>query len=294
MARIDNGAGTSGTQTLHRAVALLRLITANNRAGSRLVDLYRRTGLERATAHRILQGLVAEKLVRQDAGSKRYYLGSLLYEMGLAAAPRQALRDICHPYLKAIAEQTGDTVFMTVRSGLDGVCVAREDGSFPLKVFVLDVGRHRPLNVGAGGLAILAALPDEEVTRICTANAERTRRKNARFSEENLHADIAAARRRGYALNKVLDIPPVMSVAMAIRYPDGEPAGAISVSTFSERLAKGRMDMVVDCLRDAIASIESELQAQSAAATSSILATDTPADRDGQTELDDQAGDYPD
>jgi DNA-binding IclR family transcriptional regulator len=250
----------SGTQTLHRAVALLRLITAHNRSGSRLVDLYRRTGLERPTVHRILQGMIAEQLVRQDSQTKRYYLGTLLYEMGLAAAPKLALRDVCHPYLEAVAEYTGDTVFMTIRSGFDGVCMARADGSFPIKMFVHDVGRHRPLNVGAGGLALLSALPDEDVQRICRINVERTQRKNPRFTEAALRAGIAATRRRGYATNKVMDEPPVHSVGLVIRYPDGTPAAGISVSTLASRLGKDRLEMVVRCLGDAVESIEAELR----------------------------------
>jgi len=251
----------TGTQTLHRAVALLRLITAHNRTGSRLVDLYRRTGLERPTAHRILQGMIAESLIRQDRRSKRYYLGALVYEMGLAAAPKLALRDVCHPYLEAIAEHTGDTVFMTVRSGFDGVCVARADGAFPIKMFVHDVGRHRPLNVGAGGLALLSALPDADVERICRINVERTRRKNPRFSEDALRASIAATRRRGYATNKVMDDPPVHSVGLVVRYPDGSPAAGISVSTLASRLGKDRLEMVVRCLGDAVRAIEADVAA---------------------------------
>jgi len=264
-ARSNTSSSTSsaatGTQALHRAVTLLRLITAHNRpgAGFRLVDLYRRSGIERPTAHRILQGMVAERLVLQDSQTKRYYLGPLLYEMGLAAAPKPALHDICRPYLQAVAERTGDTVFMILRSGFDGVCVARIDGGFPIKAHVLDVGCHRPLNVGAGGLVLLSALPNEDVDRICRINVERTQRKNPRYSEAALRDAIAAARRRGYTINKVMDIPPVLSVGVVVRYPDGMPAAGISVSTLASRLCKDRIGMVVQCLRDAAASIESDL-----------------------------------
>lgn len=249
----------AGTQTLSRAVQLLKLITAHNRLGLRLVDMYRRTGLERSTVHRMLQGLVAERLVRQDAESKRYYLGPLLYEMGLAAAPRQALRDICLPYLQAIAEQTGDTVFMTVRSGFDAVCVARADGSFPIKVFVLDVGRHRPLNLGSSGIAIMSALSDEEITRILRVNLERTQRKNPGYREAALRAAIAATRELGYSTNRVMESPPVLSVGMLIRYPDGSPAAGLSLSTLASRLTKTRLPAVVTSLRDAVSLIEQEL-----------------------------------
>jgi DNA-binding IclR family transcriptional regulator len=255
----EMSSAAAGTQSLHRAVLLLRLITAHNREGMRLVDLYRRTGMERPTVHRILQGLIAEQLIRQDERTKRYYLGPLVYEMGLAATPKLALRDICKPHLQAIAQDTGDTVFMTVRSSFDAVCVARADGAFPITVLVLDVGRHRPLNVGAGGLALLAALPDEEVQRICKINAERTLRKNARFSESALRASILAARRQGYSVNKVMETPAVLSVGMVVRFPDQRAAAAICVCTLAQRLGKTRMDMVVQRLRVAVLHIEAEL-----------------------------------
>src|SRR5260221_9817039 len=55
-----------GTQTIRRCVAILNLLAANNRLGMRLVDVYRALDLSRPTVHRMLQGLDAESLVRQD------------------------------------------------------------------------------------------------------------------------------------------------------------------------------------------------------------------------------------
>ncbi|GAA4332447.1 IclR family transcriptional regulator [Pigmentiphaga soli] len=252
----------AGTQTVQRAFTLLRIITKNNSLGSRLVDLYTRSGLERPTVHRILQGMLAEQVVRQDRQSKRYYLGPLIYEMGLAAAPKAALRDIVHPYMKSLARYTGDTVFMTVRSGFDGVCVARAEGAFPLKVHMIEVGLHRPLNVGAGGLALLSALPDDEIRRVAQVNVERTRKKDPSFSASVLRANVAATRRRGFAVNKALDTPRVMAVGVAARYPDATPALGLSISTLASRFSKGWQDMAVRCLKEAVQSIEADLARQ--------------------------------
>src|SRR5690606_19397387 len=101
-------ADRTGTQAIQRCAALLRLITTYNRKGMRLVDLYRSTGLTRPTAHRLLQALVAEEFVRQDERSKRYFLGALSYEMGVAAAAPYTydLRDTCYPHLRDVAENT--------------------------------------------------------------------------------------------------------------------------------------------------------------------------------------------
>jgi DNA-binding IclR family transcriptional regulator len=144
-------AHAGGTQTIARAAQVLRLIAARNSSGMRLVDLARHAKLERPTAHRILQGLAGEGLVRQERATKRWFLGRLVFELGLAASSQFNVRDLCRPVLARLAERTGDTVFLTVRSGFDTVCVDRMEGSFPIKTLTLDVGTRRPLGVGAGG-----------------------------------------------------------------------------------------------------------------------------------------------
>lgn len=259
MAPQDACAGTAGTQSIQRATVLLRLLASNNRSGMRLVDLYRTASLQRPTTHRILQSLIAEGMVRQDAKSHRYYLGSVIYEMGLAAAPRAALRDICHPHLRNIADRSGDTVFLTERSGFDGVCINRVEGAFPIKAFVLDIGRRRPLTVGAGSLAMLAALSDIEVDRICKANLERTLERYPDYSEPTLREHIADARRVGYALHDVLEVPDVRSIAVPICDSKGKPTAAISISTLRSRLEGERVDELASYLFDAVQAIERQI-----------------------------------
>lgn len=254
----------SGTQVIQRAAALLKSISAKNRIGARLVDLCEDAALERPTAHRILQGLVAERLVRQDEKSKRYFLGSLIYEIGLAAAPRTGLRDICHPHLQTIANQSGDTVFLTVRSGFDGVCVDRAEGAFPIKVFVLDIGRRRPLNVGGGALAIFSYMPDDEIDRIFKVNRERTLEKYPKYSESLVRKNIAKARTLSYVVSEVIEVPGVRTVAVPIRDASGQPIAGISVATLAQRLEKDRVEMVVSYIKEAVKAIECTLASESA------------------------------
>ncbi len=257
-------AGLSGTQSIQRAALLLRLLATHNRSGMRLVDLYRTACLERPTAHRILQSLVTERLVKQDAKTRRYHLGSLVYEMGLAATPRTALRDICHWHLLNIANRSGDTVFLTERSGFDGVCIDRAEGAFPVKVFVLDLGRRRPLNIGAGSLAILSALPDIEIDRICAVNRERTLQQYPQYSEAKVRDIISLTRQRGYALHDVLEAPGVRAIAVALHDARRQPIAALSISTLSSRLDRDRVPELAAYLMDAAKAIEPQAVAGAA------------------------------
>lgn len=241
----------TGTQVVHRVAALLRAIAARNRVGMHLGELCEQVGIVRPTAHRILQALVAEQLVQQDERTKCYFLGRRVYEMGLAAAPPVNLRDICHPFLKTIAQQTGDTAFLTVRSGFDGICLDRVEGDFPVRVFVLEVGRQRPLNVGGGALAILSCLPDDEVDRILRVNHARTVQSRPRYSETAVRRIIARARERGYVVNDVIEIPGVRSIAVPVRDARGRPVAALSVATLATRLERPRVEEVYSYLAEA-------------------------------------------
>ncbi len=255
----ERDAGKGGTQTISRCAALLRLITTHQRTGLRLVDLYQSVGLTRPTTHRILQALVAEGFIRQDERSKRYFLGSLVYEMGVAAAPPFDLRDICQPILQRVAMESGDTVFLTIRSGLDGVCIARAEGAYPVKVFVLDVGRRRPLNVGGGAQAYLSALPDDEIGRIWLANRDRVIQGFPRFDLDRRWQRIAQARRDGYLMSDVIEIEDVSSIAMPILGVAGRPLGALSISALRSRLSGTSLDNKVIVLRNAVREIETKL-----------------------------------
>ncbi|WP_244433935.1 AMP-binding protein [Azospirillum sp. B506] len=77
-----------GTQSLERAIALLRAVADAESDGARLADLMAGVGLSKATAHRLLMALARDGLVEQDGRSKRYHLGPDLVALGDLAALR--------------------------------------------------------------------------------------------------------------------------------------------------------------------------------------------------------------
>ncbi|WP_247876044.1 AMP-binding protein [Azospirillum sp. TSH100] len=81
-----NAAG--GTQSLERAIALLRAVADAETDGARLADLMTGVGLSKATAHRLLMALARDGLVERDGRSKRYHLGPDLVTLGDLAALR--------------------------------------------------------------------------------------------------------------------------------------------------------------------------------------------------------------
>lgn len=257
--RSDTASDTrlTGTQSIERALTLLREIAAHNRSGSRLLDLATRTGLQRPTVHRMLKCLAAESMVQQDGETHRYFLGPMVFELGLTAAPRFNLREICHPSLSRIAEATGDTVFLTQRSGLDSVCLDRREGTFPIKTFTLEIGMRRPLGVGTGSLAILSALPDDEIQGIVGANT-------ARLPEYGLNpgmllSQVKRSQKLGYAMRELPGLSGVRSVGQALRNQSGVAFAALSVSTISSRMSDKRASEIAQLLKNESRQLERQL-----------------------------------
>ena len=253
----DDPTRLTGTQSIERALLLLREIAAHNRAGSRLLDLATRTNLQRPTVHRMLKCLAHEGMVQQDPDTHRYYLGSMAFELGLTAAPRFNLREISHPGMVRIAEATGDTVFITQRSGLDAVCIDRHEGTFPIKTFTIDIGMRRPLGVGTGSLAIVAALPDEEIQTILSRNQPRFEEYGV--SGATLLVQARKAQKLGYSMREAPTLAGVRSVGHAIRNQSGIPFAALSVSTISSRMSEKRVIEIAALLKNEARLIERQL-----------------------------------
>jgi len=253
-----------GTQTIQRTALLLRLLTYHSRLGLRLVDLAAFSNLERPTVHRMLHGLIEENLVVQDQATKKYFLGPAVYEMGLAATPKNHLRDICQPHLHWVAANTGVTVFLTVRSGFDGVCIDRKDGTPPMRVktYVLDfdIGQHRPLGMGTGCMAILSALPDRIVDGILAVNQQRQVFAKESITLKQLKQQIMETRDKGYATRTLSADPRISAIGVAIPGEGREPIGAVSIRGLSSRLTGRWREQLVSILERTVTDIGIEVR----------------------------------
>ena len=251
----------SGTQTIQRASLLVRLIASRSRTGMRLADVVQHAKLERPTVHRILKCLVEEGFLMQDTDSHLYFLGPLIFELGLASSPQFNLSDICRPSLQRIADKTGDTVFLSVRSGHDSVCIDRKEGAFPIKALTLEIGARRPLGVGAGGLALLLRLPDDAVEDIVRANAKRLAAHH-KLTVPLLLKTMKRSQQLGYALNDSHIVAGATTLGLPIVNRYGHPFAAITMAAISSRMSPQRQGELVAILRAEVDSIERAMRAQ--------------------------------
>lgn len=260
-----NGDTAGENRNLARVTAILEAVAGAAQAGLRLVDVVEHTGLGKTTAHRILAGLVAEGLVEQDEETGRFYIGTRILSWATAARERFSFARLAEPALERIAQQTQDTIYLVARAGNEIVCLDSREGSFPIKVLTLAVGDRRPLGIGAGSLAILAALGNDEIDRVFEIN--RAALANYTFDEVRLRQMIRDTRRNGYAYNNLHVLPglenltDMAGIGVPICRRDGAPVAALHLTGVTSRLDGARRDNLVAGLVKEAREIETSYEA---------------------------------
>ncbi len=183
-----------GIQVLSRAADILRALKADNR-GLSLGRIARRVGLPRSTVQRIVNGLVAEKLVMPNAVSGGYQLGPEI--LALAQAARRDVAGALRPAIEALSRDTGETVDLSVFRNDGMLFVDQVVGTHRLRT-VSAIGETFPLTVTANGKAAMTWLDDTEVARIA---ANERRRLGAGKTVRDVRLEIETVRESGYGLD---------------------------------------------------------------------------------------------
>ncbi len=245
-------------QSLERGLGILRLLSASGYAGARLVDLHRQMGLSKSTIHRLLESLRNHSFVEQVSETKRYRLGNEVALLCWSAAQSlTALKEICEASVINLANETGDTAFLFVRSGLETICLDRRSGSYPVKAFTVDVGVRRPLGVGASGIAYFSLMTDRELHS--TLDRLRDNLRSWPIEEDTLMQAIAEARRTGYAISDGFTVPGVRGLAKVVRNPGGDPVASLGIAAVSSRISDERLPRLIEKLDACIEEVEEGL-----------------------------------
>lgn len=208
----------SGIGVLDKAMAVL-YAAAEQPCG--LNELCARTGLPRATAHRLAVGLETHRLLARD-GNGLWRPGPALSELATTAA--DPIAEAAAAILPRLREITGESVQLYRLDGHSRVAVAALEPSSGLRDTV-PVGARLPLTAGSAA-KVLLAWADPETQRSVLADAV--------FGERAL----TEVRRRGWAQSAAERAAGVASVSAPVRDPAGNVVAAVSVSGPIDRMGR--------------------------------------------------------
>lgn len=229
-----------GAQVVHRVAVLLRLVGLSREKGAEFSELVAGSGLTKPTTHRLLSSLAAEGLLDHDASTGRWHLGPEQYIMGSFAAARFPIEQFAHPSVVRLAAATSESAFLSMRRGNETVCLVREEGSFPIRSFVLGVGSRFPIGVGSAGLAIIAHLPAPERESMIQLLVKNDKTWGTEASIAAVRESVAEAQNRGYVVNPGRIVEGSWGMAAAIFDRDDRPLWALSLTGIESRFSAER------------------------------------------------------
>ena len=207
---------TSGVGVVDKTVAILDAVAA---APLSLAELSDRTGIPRATAHRLAVALEHHgALTRDDSG--RFIIGGRTARW---AAGVDEVRAVAEEAVHALCNRTGLSAQAYRRIGDQRLCLAAAEPASGLRDTV-PVGSMLTLEAGSGAQILVAWLDPLERDRILAGAA---------YDE----ADLEVVRERGWAHSVGQRAEGVASISAPIRATDGRVLLAISVSGPADRLA---------------------------------------------------------
>ena len=230
-----------------RAGAILDLLAENAGEAAGPSELARRLGLPKSSIANICNALAEIGLVRRIGTG--FSLGRKLAELGgayLASVDQvQEFYDAC----RILPTGSEETVQLAILDGLEMTYLARHDGRQPVRL-TSQIGRRLPATVTATGKAALASLPEDELDRrLAGLTVLPVLTANSIGSVEQLRADLAVVRGRGYAMDDEETVEGVVCFGVMIpgRRP-GEGPYAASITLLKARATDERVPLLIEDL----------------------------------------------
>lgn len=203
--------------------------------GLSLGEIAKQVGLPRSTVQRIVQTLVKEGFLATDGTARSISLGPDLLAMGAAASVNVVEK--VQPLLKQIAYETGETVDLARLNRNHLVFINQVPGAHRLRA-VSAVGDSFPLHCTANGKAILAQLPDTDLSFYLRQQLQRYT-PNTMTKPADLSREIRKIHKAGIAHDMEEHTIGICAVGAAVR-DKANQLYAISIPVPSARFKENR------------------------------------------------------
>lgn len=222
-------------QSVDRALTLLEFIAANPEERLGLAELAEVLDVDRSSVFRLLSTLMKHGLVRQVDSRASYQLGFEVFRLAGSLRLQLKITDITQPFLRRLAERSGENAHLAVRSGLLAVFIDRERGG-PRISANTNVGDTEELYCTAVGKSLLCEMDRSDLEKLFADHhlAPFTDRTITDF--DRLAAELHNVRDRGFSVDHEEYEQGVVCVAAPIYNFEHKVEASIGVSGPKERI----------------------------------------------------------
>lgn len=217
---------STNTSSLH-VFQVLRVVAESDQPLG-VADVVRETGLAPTTAFRALATLTEARYLSKDEHTVRYGMGQMPLILLRALFQRFPVRNLAWPTLKALAEDSGETVNLAVRIGWYGVRIASAPGTRDT-LSKARVGLTQLLHRDPAMQLMLAWLPSPSMQAYRRFVRQHHAAWAADVDKAAFGKALRAAAERGWATTPAI-LGAGHEFAMPLRGADDEPVGVIHIT----------------------------------------------------------------
>lgn len=234
-------AGRYTVQSVARALRLVEIVAEGPPRGRSLSELSRALGTSKSSTLALARTLVDFGYLRDAHPRPGYTLGTALIRLGDIVGRQLPVSDLCRPLIESLSQETKMTARVAISDHGYPVFVDRVDGPGSVR-FHTPLGQRELPYASAAGKAILSAMDEAEIRRMCSETGLAPRTAHTITDIDTLLDNLAAARRLGFAVDDEEDAEGVICVGAAFFGHDGSCAGAVSVTGIKGDLPAWRVD----------------------------------------------------
>ena len=219
----DQGSSPYRVQSVFDAFGLLEMLVAAKQpmTASQIAAM---THDSRNRSFRLLKTLEECGYVTHSVTDRTYLPTLKLFTLGQSISRNQSIEAIAQAVMKTLADETGETVYLTIREGFESVCLLTIESTHAVRI-TAQPGSRWSLGVGATGAALLLAAPEPVRERFfidhpdAEAAFDCTRKK---FKEEGV---VVVDGREGTILDE-----GILAVGAPIRDSQGNADYALAIA----------------------------------------------------------------
>lgn len=237
------------SSTLGKGLDVLEFLSSGPCGSQTIADSL---DLNRSTAYRLVQTLVAHGLVQRHDDGISYALTSRLWELGAKALGPQEIRAAASRAVTELSRSEGETVHLAIYDSGEVVYIDKADSWQPIGSYT-QLGGRAPAYAVATGKALLAHQGRAEIESVM--DGELVEFTPHTFSKKiELEQELVRIRENGFAVNEGEWREDVGGIAVAIFDATRRPVAALGFSGPVDRLFS-RQDSLLRLLQQKVSQI---------------------------------------
>jgi IclR family transcriptional regulator, KDG regulon repressor len=247
-----------GTTSLARGLKLLECYDEKHESfnAQAFAD---RLELPISTVYRYLDILSEHKFLHKNPLSKKYHLGISIHRLGRLLGDESALVRVAQPFMEKLAQDSTETVFLTVLANGESVCIKTIESRQRIRLSI-EEGTHQPLHAGASSRILLAYQTEAFIKKWIAANRLPRITEATICDEAEMLRVLKTTNKEGYTVSDSEVDEGSLAIAAPILDSNGKLVAGLSVAGPKTRLTSALIPNLIKAVVQTARDIGEELR----------------------------------